>query len=324
MKNSVRALPSGLVVLVGLVMLGLYPLLLPAVGLNSLNSYSVYFVWVTLAVSWNLAGGYAKLLNLGLVAFFALGSVVGAVALTSGLSYGESIALSGLAGSLVAFAMIPTFRFRTFYFAIATLFVPLVIKPLVELVAGVADFRVPQEAILGPVALYYLGISMSGLTILGSYLLIRSRVGYALKALGEDELVSSSVGIDVLSFKAIALIVSGIVASVAGSYYLQIIGTVNTTLFTDLNFSLFPIFMVIIGGAGTVEGPIGGALIFSVLNYEVTSFLPNSTLDTLVLSAMIIGVAVFLPKGIVPAVRANVSRGGRFRLGRPSQKKGGE
>jgi len=299
---------SPLLVLAGLAVAGLYPLIVPPRDLNSLDVYAIYFVWVTLAESWNLVGGYAGLLNLGLVAFFALGAVVGDIALMTGFPLIVSILLAGLAGSSAGLALTPTFRLRSFYFAMATLVIPLVFKPLVELFTNVTIFAVPGNSISPPIPLYYTGLAMVSLTILGVYLLVRSRVGVALRAMSDDEVGSASIGINVLYYKTVALLVSGFVASATGAYYLQILGNVDTTLFLNLNFSLFPIFMVIIGGLATFEGPIFGALVFSIIDYWLTSVLRGSTLDTFILSLLIIIVAIFLPKGVLPSVRSLLTR----------------
>src|SRR5438093_13089857 len=131
--------------------------------------------------------------------------------------------------------------------------------------------------------LYSSGLALAGITIFGAYVLMQSRVGFALRALGDDELASSSLGINVLLYKSIAVLTSGFIASAAGAYYLQIIGTINTTLFQNLNFSLFPIFMVIIGGIGTFEGPVLEAVVFSLINYYVQIQLRASTVYPFIL-----------------------------------------
>ncbi len=293
---------SQIAMLISLFFAAMYPLTLSSGSVRVLSVYAIYFMWISLAESWNLVGGYAGLLNLGFSAFFALGGVVGAIALFDGFSFIVSLFLAGFTGAALGVALVPTFRLKNFYFAMATLVVPLIVKPMVEFFGNRADFAVPQTLILTPVGLYYSGLAIAGITIYGVYFLMRSRVGFALRALGDDELASSSLGINVLLYKSIALVASGFVASVAGAYYLQIIGTINTTLFQNLSFSLFPIFMVIIGGIGTFEGPIVGAVVFSLVNYYVTSQFPGSTIDTFVLSLMIIGVAVLLPRGLVSSV----------------------
>jgi branched-chain amino acid transport system permease protein len=154
---------------------------------------------------------------------------------------------------------------------------------------------------------------MTGLAIFGVFFLMRSRLGLALRALGDDEIAASSTGVNLLLYKSIALMVSGFMASAMGAYYIQIVGTVNTTLFENLSFSLFPIFMVIIGGIRTFEGPIVGSIVFSLINYYVTGQFPGSTIDSLILSVTIIAVAVLLPRGLVPSL-VSLRRHCRFRI----------
>lgn len=312
-RSTGRRAGSPLVVLAGLILAGLYPLFTPHAQFNTLDVYAIYFVWITLAESWNLVGGYAGLLNLGLVAFFALGSVVGQLGFKSGFPSVASIPIAGFAGLIAALMLTPTFRLRTYYFAMATLVIPLIFKPLVEYLTNTTIYVLPLSSVASPVDLYYTGLALASLTIFGVFLLVRSKVGLALRAVSDDEVGSASVGINVLYYKTIALAASGFIAAAAGAYYLQVLGDVDTTLFLNLNFSLFPIFMVIIGGLGTFEGPIFGAIVFSVVDYWLTSALPGSTLDTFFLSLLIIVVAVFLPKGVLPSISGIIRKrqGGR-------------
>ncbi len=298
---------SPTIVLFGLLCAAVFPLVLRQTNQTSLLIFSIYFVWLTLAQSWNLMGGYAGLLNLGLVSFFALGATVSGASMHAGLSLAPSILLGGLAGALFAVALIPTFRLRSDYFAIATLVIPVLMKPLVEFFIG-TDFLVPSADITSAIDQYYIGLAITGFSIFGIYLLMRSKVGYALKAIGEDELASSSLGVNILLFKSIALVVGGFVASIAGSYFLEYIGSINSTIFLNLTYSLFPIFMVIIGGIGTFEGPILGALIFSVVNYSTENYFSGSTYDVLLFSVVIMIVAVLIPRGIAPSARALTKR----------------
>lgn len=256
-----------------------------------------------LAESWNLVGGYAGLLNLGMVAFFGLGSSVAEIAMIAGVPFIPAILLAGISGALLALALIPTFRLRNDYFAIGTLVVPIIVKPLVELFSGNSNFTAPIEALPSPLQLYWIGLALTGLTIFGIFFLMKSRVGIALRAIGDEEGASSTLGVNILMYKSVALAVSGFVAAVAGAYLVGYTQSFNTGTFNDLSYSLFPIFMVVIGGSGTFEGPVIGALIFSIPNYYLTQFFPGSSLETLVFSVLIMGVAVLLPKGVVPTVR---------------------
>ncbi|HXQ92318.1 MAG TPA: branched-chain amino acid ABC transporter permease [Nitrososphaerales archaeon] len=299
---------SAWVTLLGLVLAGLVPFFVGASNQNALGQYVIYLVWITLAESWNLLGGYAGLINLGIGAFFSMGCVVSSVLLNLGVSIIPAMLVAGLVGAILALALTPTFRLRSDYFAIGTLVIPFLLKPLVEYFAKKSNFDVPIGIVLNPTLFYYTGLGMCGITIFGILLLMRSRIGMALRGIGDDEYASSALGVNVLMFKTITLVVSGFIASVAGAYYLGIIGAVNTTIFDNLSFSLFPAFMVIIGGIGTFEGPILGAILFSAVSYGAVVYFQGTSFEVLVFSIMIMFVAVVLPKGIIPTLRKYISR----------------
>jgi len=295
--------PSPLIVGAAFLLAAIYPLLLSGNAKLSVGIFLVYFMWIALSESWNLVGGYGGLLNLGLGAFFFLGAITASVVINAGGNFYLGAIVAGFSGVVLAIALIPTFRLRSDYFAIATLVVPIILKPVVEYLAQQKSSFGYGKVVIPTVQLYYIGIAISALSIFGTYFLMRSRIGIALRAIGDDEAASASLGISTLFYKTIALAISGFIAAVAGAYFLEVIGSVSTSSFLDLSYSLYPIFMVIIGGAGTFEGPIIGALIFSVVDYASTNFFKNSTLDVLFFSVVIIAVAVLLPKGIMHAVR---------------------
>lgn len=268
-----------------------------------LAGYSIYFVWIILAESWNLMGGYAALFNLGLVAFFGLGAVVSGVITPLGVPFALALFISGLFGSVFALLLSPTFRLRSFYFAISTLVLPLIVKPVIEIILNSSAFSVPSNSVLVSINLYYYGLLATTLTVSTVYFVLKTRIGIALKAIGDDETVASSLGINPFKYKNIAFLISGFFASLAGGFYLQIVGTVSTTIFENLEFSLFPIFMVIIGGSGTFEGPLLGAVFFGIIDYYVTTLLPGTTVNDFILSLSIIVISLFLPNGIAPYLK---------------------
>ncbi len=296
------------------------PLFIGSSNQASLGQYVIYFIWITLAESWNLVGGYAGLINLGMVYFFALGSITTSVLLAAGFSFPICILASIAVGAIAALVLIPTFRLRSDYFAIATLVIPIVLKPIVEYAFSHSNFSWPSGLVISETLFYELGVGMTAATIFGIFFMMKSRIGMALRGVGDDEYASASVGVNILLFKTIALVVSGIIATVAGAYYLGYILAVNTSLFLNLTFSLYPIFMVIIGGIGTFEGPIVGALLFSAITYEVNSYLPSSNLEVLLFSLIIMVVAVLLPKGIVPTLSRYLAR--KRAVARADERKG--
>ncbi len=296
---------SPIIVLVALIVAGLYPILSGS-SPTSLLEYTPYFMWIVLAESWNFCGGYAGLLNLGLVGFFALGAFVTGFAMVSGIPVLPALLIAGVIGALLGLLLVPTFRLRSDYFAIGTLVIPFMLKPIVEAVFPTTNFSVPRGELLNPIQLYYLGFGMTAISIFGVYLMMQSRIGIALRATGDQEIASSSLGINILLYKTVALAASGFIAAVAGGFFLQHI-SIDSTLFENLNYSLFPIFMVIIGGIGTFEGPIVGAVLFSGISYTLNSYFPGTSYDVLVFSLVIMFVAVILPNGIVPWIRNRFS-----------------
>lgn len=294
---------SPLIALIIIVLAGFVPLTVGANNQSILFQYVIYLVWITLAESWNLIGGYANLINLGMGAFFGLGAIVTSVLLLAGMPFYPSMIIAGFVGVALALALTPTFRLKSDYFAIGSLVVPFVLKPIVEYFAKKSSFDMPFGVTLNSTEFYYAGLLMTGFAIFGIFFMMRSRIGMALRSIGDDEVAAASAGVNVLRFKMIALIVSGFIASVAGSYYLGILAAVNTSIFDDLTFSLFPAFMVIIGGIGTFEGPIVGSLLFSAVSFGAVVYFQGTNFEVLVFSIMIMFVAVVLPKGIIPTLR---------------------
>jgi len=298
---------SPIVVAIGLFAALIYPLFLGRSEQGVLGILVIYFIWIILAESWNLVGGYAGLINLGLVSFFGLGSVVTSIVLSAGYGLAVAIFASAIAGAIFALILTPTFRLRTDYFAIATLVIPIVLKPIVEYEAKHSNFQWPSGFVINGVIFYETGVILTAATVFGIYFMMRSRIGMALRGVGDDEFASSTLGVNVFLFKTIALVGSGVITAIAGSYYLGYILAVNTSIFLNLTFSLYPIFMVIIGGIGTFEGPIIGALLFSAITYEVNTYFPSSDIEVLIFSIVIMAVAVLLPKGFAPSIKRFVS-----------------
>src|SRR2546422_11370216 len=102
MKNA-----SQITLLISLFFAAAYPLTLSTEGSRVLSLYAIYFMWISLAESWNLVGGYAGLLNLGISAFFALGGVVGALALFAGFPFIISPLFAGVGGAILGSQLTP-------------------------------------------------------------------------------------------------------------------------------------------------------------------------------------------------------------------------
>ena len=258
---------------------------------------------VLLALSLNLVIGYTGQLNLGQSAFFGIGAYVSTILIKS---YGwnfwlAAIAAVGAAGllglALAAFAV----RLRGHYLAIASLgFAVITYQVLVNwenVTQGVRGIYGIMPPFSHPAALFYL---VAGIAVLVYVLidnLVRSPVGDTLRAIREDEVSAASLGINRALWKAFAFGVGAAIAGLAGCFYPGFVGTLVPDAFNIVE-SFTMMAMVIVGGMGTMVGPVVGAI--------VLTFLPELLRGFGELRLMIYGIALtlvvlFMPGGIVQA-----------------------
>jgi branched-chain amino acid transport system permease protein len=270
---------------------------------------------VLLAMSLNLVLGYTGQLNLGQSAFFAIGAYVSTILVktyawnfwAASLAAVTAAGLLGLA--LAAFAV----RLRGHYLAIASLgFAVITYQVLVnweKVTQGVRGFYGVLPPIGNMAGLFYL---VAGLALLVYVLidnLVRSPVGDTLRAIREDEISAASLGINGALWKAFAFGLGAAIAGLAGCFYPGFVGTLVPDAFNIIE-SFTMMAMVIVGGMGTMIGPVIGAI--------VLTFLPELLRDFGEFRLMIYGLALtlvvlFMPGGIVQAWRALLGTGSRWR-----------
>jgi len=258
---------------------------------------------VLLALSLNLVMGYTGQLNLGQSAFFGIGAYVSTILIkTYGwnfwLAAGAAVAAAGLVGvALAAFAV----RLRGHYLAIASLgFAVITYQVLVNwesMTQGVRGIYGILAPVPDTVALFYLvaGLGLAVYFLLDN--LVRSPVGDTLRAIREDEVSAAALGVNAAVWKAFAFGLGAAIAGLAGCFYPGFVGTLVPDAFGIVE-SFTMMAMVIVGGMGTMIGPVIGAV--------VLTFLPEVLRDFGELRLMIYGVALtlvvlFMPGGIVQA-----------------------
>jgi len=256
-------------------------------------------LYVILATSWNILGGYTGQTSLGHAAFFGLGSLATRLLWIKGFPILPSI----MAGSLlaVAFALLigtPAFRLRGVYFAIGTL-------ALAEILNGTVGNVFPEISSLPVQELvayqltprYYALLAMAVIVIGLSYLLVNSRLGLGLMAVREEEDAAESLGISALRHKLIALGISAFFTGLAGGAFAYYhVGYYYQYPFSP-SWSLDMLTMVYIGGQGTILGPIIGAVFFVTLRQYLV--LNVGEYHLIIFGILFILVVLFLPGGIV-------------------------
>lgn len=281
-----------------LVLLGFVPLLHNSYYENLARSVLMF---ATLSFSWNLIGGYTGYVSFGNVVFFGLGCYTTAALWQHWHLQNVTLAIGIAMIAAVAFAIvlgIPILRLRGHYFAIATLGIALATQEIIANVdwlgAGAGSTVRSVESYLTYFFHMWLVCAAS---MLATYLIARSKLGYAFVAIRENEEAAAVLGVDATRYKVIAWAISAAMAAAAGAVFAGANGFIDppTAFATDDN--VFPVVMALLGGVGTVAGPLIGALILTAINETLWSHFPQ--IHTLFFGAIIVLVVLFLPRGLL-------------------------
>ncbi|MEL7524280.1 MAG: branched-chain amino acid ABC transporter permease [Pseudomonadota bacterium] len=278
-------------------------------GRADMRLLSEIFLYLSLACLWNLLAGYAGLVSVGQQAFVGFGGyMLFALAIFAGLSPLAAIPIAGLLGAIVAVPVaFLIFRLRGAYFAIGTWVIAEVFRLSfaqisalgggsgtslpVAIVRSMASSRSMREA-----TTYWLALGMAVLVLAVIYLLLRSRNGLALTAIRDSEVASNSFGIDIWRHKFIVYVVTaGLTASTGALIFLQKLRISPDAAFSVNDWTAFVIFIVVIGGIGTLEGPIIGVIVFFLLRETLADL---GTTYLLLLGLVAIVVMLKAPRGI--------------------------
>jgi branched-chain amino acid transport system permease protein len=273
------------------------------------------FLYGGLATAWNILAGYCGQVSLGHAVYFGLG------AYTSTLLFrhvGLTPWLGMLAGAVVAVAVsqvvgYPVFRLRGHYFAIATIAVGEIVQTLVinwDWAGGARGLFVPirrPDSLLtfqfheSKAAYYYIALGLLLTALAATRLLERSRRGYYFRAIREDELAAAALGVPVAREKHWAIGVSAALTALGGTFYAQYVLFIDPESVLPLSLSILICLVAVLGGVGTLWGPLVGAAVLVPLGEATRVWLGGGgqALDLLVYGALIVLFAVFQPAGLV-------------------------
>jgi len=271
-------------------------------------------IYVILSVSLNLITGYTGLLSIAHAAFYGVGAYVAALmALNLHSTFLVNIIcaviVSGLLGALVG---IPSLRIRDDYFVIATFAFQVItfsiLNNWVSFTGGPMGLPgIPQPTIFGLQVSSHLGFLIlialfCALTLWVTRRIVRSPFGRVLKAIREDEVFAQAAGKNVAAYKIIVFVVGAGMAAMAGVMYAYYISFIDPTSFTVME-SIFIISIVIIGGAGSLWGPVVGAVVL-VLLPELLRFLglPSSVaanLRQIIYGGLLVVFMMWRPRGFL-------------------------
>jgi branched-chain amino acid transport system permease protein len=286
--------------------------------------YSVHVIglvgiYVLLCLGLNITIGFTGLLDLGFMAFYAIGAYTGALLSIAGLSFWLILPITIVVGGAARLLIgAPVLRLRGDYLAIVTLafgeITRLVLNNFDALSNGPKGLprvgeRIQAVNFFGmelkdDIQFYYLILAFVLIGIIISTRLEHSRLGRALVAIREDELAAELSGINVARTKAIAFTISGIFGAVAGTIFAHWIGFISPEMFTFME-SVLLVSMLVIGGMGNIAGVILGVVLLVGVPEVLRSGLGSRFVDyrMLLFGAVMIIAIIFRPQGILPSKR---------------------
>lgn len=307
-----RSRMIALSILMGILLL--LPLSRPIVGGTYnyvMQMATITMMWVALATSWNLIGGYAGYISLGNNVFFGVGGyLAGALLVYQGWSPFLTAILAGAVGFAVGLVVgLITLRTRGPAFIIATIALLLMAELIFdnwELVGGANGFSLPlpqfpRDWARAPFYLAMLAAAAGSVVL--SWKVAHTKFGLGLRALAEDETKAEVLGINTRRYKIIAYALSGIFPAVAGAIWGYSLTYLQPSIFFTIGIAAQMVLMAIIGGKGTVAGPVVGAILLVALNEASVSQFGSSELNIVVTGIILIVVLLFFPNGIVGSLR---------------------
>ena len=282
------------------------------------------FSYALMAQSWNIMAGYCGQISLGHAMFFGFG------AYSSGYlfaTYGITPWLGMIVGIVVSMAValvigLPTFRLRGHYFAIATL----VIAESVQIIfkrwelfgaARGIDLPIVRENPLlnfqfneSKVPYYFIALGFLVVACLAVWYLERSKAGFYFRAIREDPEAASSLGVNITLYKSLAFMLSAGLMSMAGTFYAQYIQLVDPDPVFSLTLSIQVLLMAVMGGVGTLWGPIIGAAVLVGLSESTRIYLGGTggAVDLIIYGALIMLICIYKPEGLIGIVRPWLAR----------------
>lgn len=264
------------------------------------------FFFVIIGTMWNLLAGYAGMVSIGQQAFVGIGAYT-LVALASLVGVNPYLAV--VAGVVVAALLsVPisylAFRLGGGYFAIATWVIAEVVRQTVSRIpalnGSVGTLTLPSVSLgatpgLRSAAVFWVGLAATVIAVAVAYLLMRSRLGAGFTAIRDEPTAAASLGVQVVQGKRIVFVVAAAGCALAGGLLALSTLQVRPDSMFRVDFAVWMIFIVVIGGLGTIEGPIVGALVFFALERWLSPF---GTWYLIVLGVIAILVALLLPRGL--------------------------
>ncbi|WP_194712839.1 branched-chain amino acid ABC transporter permease [Noviherbaspirillum soli] len=274
-----------------------------------------------LGVAWNIIGGYAGQISLGQVAFYGLGAYTSTLLFTKfGINPWFSIPAGGLLAACISLTVgWSCFRLKGHYFAMATIAVAEIIQIVFtnwDFAGAAVGLNLPMEGgwkfliFADKEPYYYLALGLLLITLAVNYAIEKSYLGYYLRAIKDEPDAAQSLGVNLSLYKQIAFAISSFFTALGGSLYAhkELYIDPGSVLHTGLSIKMA--LVSILGGVGTLLGPVIGAAVLTLIEEGTRMLFGGSGkgTDLVIYAALIVVIAVYYPAGVIGWIRGYLSR----------------
>ncbi len=291
-----------MLIVCAVIVVALYVLGITGIFSNNIMRYILnILLYITLGEMWNLLSGFTGMTSLGQQLFIGLAGYSVAVMTTQ---FKMSLVVGILVGAGIAVVMalilsLILFRMRGMYFAIATWVVAEAVSVWFKswsFVGGGGGTKITAKPYPKTIVIYLMAVTLFVIAMIVVYLLLRTKTGLGLTAMRDDADAASAVGVNIFKSKLLVYVIAALFCSLAGAVFFINKGTIYPDGGFDIGWTVAMVFIVIVGGIGTVSGPIVGAILYVILDEFLAKFPGWSNI---ILGAIAILVILFLPNGIM-------------------------
>lgn len=267
------------------------------------------FLYGSMSAGWNILGGFAGQVSFGHAAFLGIGAYTTAILLSHGVPLALAFVASGALAALYSLVIgLPCFRLSGPYFCIATIGIGeatrLIALNWTSLTGGASGVSLSTAPPI--VAQYFVALALLVVVTLATVWIQRSRLGFALAAVRSDPEAAETLGVNTTIAKTQALVISAGILGCAGSIYAVHYLFISPDSVFGFSTSIALVIMPIIGGIGTVTGPIIGAVIYTFIREQLEANFQN--LDLLAFGLLLMAIVLFEPKGLLGAYKRIAAR----------------
>jgi branched-chain amino acid transport system permease protein len=265
----------------------------------------ITFLWITTSIAWNLLGGFAGQVSFGFAVFYGTGAYTTALLMDAGVNPFLAFLVSGMTAAVVSLIVgLPAFRLRGPYFAIATIGIGEAVRVVMtnlSFTGGASGYRILEHRPFRQLEHYYTALLLATIAFVLSHSIAYSKFGLGLKAIRQDEDAAASLGVNPYTQKLAAHALAAALTGIAGGVFARYAAFIHPGGVFGFHTSVHILLMPVIGGIGTVWGPVLGGFTFGIVEEEIVAAFPEVHL--LLYGMLLIFIVLFEPGGILGGIR---------------------